>query len=97
VSPPSSSSGRSTFLRLHRRLRQVARPSSGSVVTFDKTKIFPYESVVAFTKLLDLPMAPHHLRQLGRPPQDFTSGMKASQWGARLMALPSISGCLGAS
>jgi hypothetical protein len=28
--------------------------------------------------------------------KDFTSGMKASLWGARLMALPSTSGCLGA-
>jgi hypothetical protein len=27
---------------------------------------------------------------------DFTSGMKASLWGARLMALPSAFGCLGA-
>jgi hypothetical protein len=28
--------------------------------------------------------------------QDFMSGMKASLWGARLMALTSASGCLGA-
>jgi hypothetical protein len=28
--------------------------------------------------------------------KDFTSGMKASLWGARLMALPSASRCLGA-
>jgi hypothetical protein len=27
--------------------------------------------------------------------KDFTSGMKASPWGARLMVLPSASGCLG--
>jgi hypothetical protein len=27
---------------------------------------------------------------------DFTTGMKASPWGALLMALPSSSGCLGA-
>jgi hypothetical protein len=27
---------------------------------------------------------------------DFTSGMKASPWGAHLTALPSASGCLGA-
>jgi hypothetical protein len=38
---PSSSSGRSTFLRLRRRPRQVARPSSGSVFVLVRSLDLP--------------------------------------------------------
>jgi hypothetical protein len=81
LAPSSRSLGCQTFLWLCHRPRQVVRSSSGFVV--------------AFVRSLDLHLRRRH-RQLGRPPQDFTSGMKASLWGACLMALPSVSGCLGA-
>jgi hypothetical protein len=124
-------------LRLRRRLRQVARPPSGSVVVRQVARPSsgsviilirspelppalssswpgrqqpPSVSVIAFVKDQDLPPASlssasgrstllrlHRcLRQLGRPSQVFTLGVKASLWGARLMVLPSTSGCLGA-
>jgi hypothetical protein len=78
----SSSSGRSTSLRLRRHLRQVARPPSSSIVVDFRS--------------LDLLRLCLHLHLFGRPLQDFASGVKANLWGARLMALPSTSGYLGA-
>jgi hypothetical protein len=80
-------------------------PSLGSVVIFVRSLDLPpvpirpkspYGSLVAFAKLLDLPIALSSPSPARKTSQDFTSGMKASLWGARLMALPSISGCLGA-
>jgi hypothetical protein len=83
------SSGRSTSLRLHRHLRQLCRRVVGSL---DLPSVPSSPSSGRQTSL----QLCRHLRQLRRPPYDFTSRMKASQWGARLMALPSTPGCLGA-
>jgi hypothetical protein len=79
-------------LRLHRRLRQlrrrvrqVTRPSSGSVVVFVRSlDLSPALSSCSSGRQTSLQLR-RRLRQLGRPPQDFTSGMKASSWGACLI------------
>jgi hypothetical protein len=57
ASPSSSSSGRQTSLQLHRRLFQVARPPSGSVVAFVRLLDLPMASVVVLVRSLNLPPA----------------------------------------
>jgi hypothetical protein len=94
--PSSSSSGRSTSLRLCHCLRQVARlppvssssssgrqrPPSGSVVAFVKDQDLPPTSLSFASGRSTFLRLRRRLRKLGRPPQNFTSGMKASLWGA---------------
>jgi hypothetical protein len=92
----SFSSGRYTFLQLRCRLRQVATPSSGSVVVFVRSLYLPPVLSSSSSGRSTSLWLRRRLCQLGRPPPDFTSGMKASLWGARLLTLSSISGCLGA-
>jgi hypothetical protein len=94
--PSSSSSGRSTSLRLCHCLRQVdrlppvssssssgrQRPPSGSVVAFVKDQDLPQTSLSFASGRSTFLRLRRRLRKLGRPPQNFTSGMKASLWGA---------------
>jgi hypothetical protein len=67
-----------TFFWLRRRLRQVARPPSGFVATLVRS--------------LDLPTALSSPSPVRKTSPDFASGVKASVWGGRIMALPSTPG-----
>jgi hypothetical protein len=67
VSSVSSSSGRSTFLRLHRRLLQVARPSSGSVIIFVRSLDLPPASSSSSSGRSTSLCLRRRLRQVTRP------------------------------
>jgi hypothetical protein len=96
--PSTSSSlalGRLTSWCSHRH-HQVVRPPCGSIIiSFRSLDLPPASSSPSSGHWTFLRLC-RHLRQFGRALQDFALGVKASLWGACLMALPSTSGCLGA-